>query len=128
MAFHRLLAAASEGSTFSLYGGGQTRDFTYVKDAVIANLLAAEAADPAEVYNVGGGSRVDLEEAIRTIEEVTGKTISLERQDVQKGDVRDTWADVSRAEADLDYRPAVSLREGLESMARWYAGTGEAGS
>ncbi|NNE10138.1 MAG: NAD-dependent epimerase/dehydratase family protein [Gemmatimonadetes bacterium] len=121
MAFYRLVQTALDGGEFALFGtGDQTRDFTFVADTVAANVLAAEADSPAEVYNIGGGARVSLRDAIRTIEDITGRKITLKESGWQKGDVRDTWADCSRAEQELGYRPGVPLRDGLERLVKWY--------
>lgn len=121
MAFYRLAQAALSGGEFALFGtGDQTRDFTFVSDTVAANVLAAEADSPSEVYNIGGGARVSLRDAIRTVEEITGSKIALKESGWQKGDVRDTWADCSLARNELGYRPSVALREGLEQLVKWY--------
>lgn len=128
MAFHRLLRSALLQEEVPLYGDGkQTRDFTFIKDAVAATLSAGETGRPGVVYNVGGGSRVSLLEVLQEIERVTGAALNLRREPPQKGDMRDTYADTARARADLGYRPAVSLREGLEAECGWLRSTIERG-
>jgi UDP-glucose 4-epimerase len=120
MAFHRLLKCAATGQPFKLFGdGGQTRDFTFVDDAVAATVAAAEKGRPGAVYNIGGGSRVSMLDVIRTIERVTGKELSVDREAKQKGDMRDTYADTSAARADLGYAPGTSLEEGLAKEWQW---------
>lgn len=120
MAFHRLLRCARDGGTFSLFGDGlQTRDFTYVSDAVAATIAASERGRHGAVYNIGGGSRVSMLEVIETIKEVTGKELSIEHRDKQKGDMRDTYADTSAARADLGYQPQVALPEGIAKEWSW---------
>lgn len=120
MAFHRMLRSALLDQEVPLYGdGGQTRDFTFVKDAISATQSAAERGRPGGVYNVGGGSRVSMLEVIDDIENITGKKLRLKRSPSQKGDMRDTYADTSRARQDFDYQPAVSLREGLSVEWEW---------
>ena len=119
MAFHRLIRAMLEGGTFPLYGDGQqTRDFTFVADAVAANLLAIEAP-PGQVFNIGGGSRVTMNQVIATLEEIVGRPAPVERQAAQAGDVRHTWADTSAAREVLGFAPRVSLREGLAQEVAW---------
>jgi len=119
MAFHRLIRAMLEGGTFPLYGDGQqTRDFTFVADAVAANLLAVEAP-PGQVFNIGGGSRVTMNQVIATLEEIVGRPAPVERQAAQAGDVRHTWADTSAAREVLGFAPRVSLREGLAQEVAW---------
>ena len=120
MAFHRLFRSARDGDEFPLYGDGQqTRDFTYVSDAVEATLAAAETGQPGSVYNVGGGARVSLLEVIREIEDITGAKLRLRHEASQKGDMRDTYADTTAARTDFAYRPRVTLREGLEAEWAW---------
>jgi UDP-glucose 4-epimerase len=120
MAFHRLFRRALDGEEFPLFGDGhQTRDFTYVSDAVEATLAAAERGRPGGVYNIGGGSRVPLLEVIREIEKLTGTRIRLRREASQKGDMRDTYADTNAARADLEYRPRVGLADGLKAEWNW---------
>ena len=120
MAFHRLFRNALDGEEFHLYGDGQqTRDFTYVSDAVEATLAAGERGRPGSVYNIGGGSRVSLLEVIAAIETLTGTKVRLRREPTQKGDMRDTYADTSAAQKDLGYQPKVQLLQGLEAEWEW---------
>lgn len=120
MAFHRLLKAARTGEAFPMFGDGrQTRDFTFVRDAVSATIAAAERGQPGSVYNIGGGSRVSMLDVIDTIQSITGKTLRIDFLEKQKGDMRDTYADTSAAQRDLGYAPAISLHEGLEREWEW---------
>ncbi len=124
MAFHRFLTAALKGDPITVYGDGeQTRDFTFVTDAVAATVAAGTNGRPGRVYNVGGGSRVSLNQLFTIIERVSGKRLDLRREASQKGDMRDTFADTSLARADLGFRPAVTLEQGVEAEYRWLAGT-----
>ena len=94
--------------------GEQTRDFTFVGDAVAANLLAADAQRaPGEVMNVAGGRRVSLNELLREICSLTGARFQPRYQPARPGDVRDSLADLSRARELLGYDPQVDLRTGL---------------
>ena len=120
MAFHRFLAAARDGAEVHLYGDGkQTRDFTYVDDAVAATRRAADSGRPGCVYNVGGGQRLALEEVLRTIEQVTGRKLQIRREEPQKGDMRDTFADTAAARRDLGFRSTATLPEGLGRQWEW---------
>ena len=120
MAFHRLIRAAFTGETFTLFGSGeQSRDFTFVDDIVDANLAAAELDGPADVLNVGGGSRVSVNQAIEVIEELVGKRIAIRRQGTEHGDVTHTAADIARATARIGYRPKVDIRAGLAAQVAW---------
>lgn len=124
MAFHRFITAALKGESITVYGDGeQTRDFTYVTDAVAATVAAGTKGHPGRVYNVGGGSRVSLNQLFTIIERISGKRLDLRREATQMGDMRDTFADTSLARADLGFRPAVTLDQGVEAEYRWLAGT-----
>jgi UDP-glucose 4-epimerase len=120
MGFHRFLRAVLQGQPISVFGDGeQTRDFTYVDDAVAATIAASERGVPGRAYNIGGGSRVTVNQVIDMIGQVTGRAVRVERGPEQKGDMRDTYADTSLARADLGFSPSVSLLDGLAAEARW---------
>jgi nucleoside-diphosphate-sugar epimerase len=124
MAFHRFLRAAINGEPIVLYGDGkQTRDFTFVADAVAATIAAAKAGVPGRAYNIGGGSRVTVNEVLEIVQRVVGRPVTVRREPVQKGDMRDTYADTAMARADLGFVPTVSLEQGLESEYRWLSTT-----
>ena len=151
MAFHRFIRAILSGEELSIYGDGeQTRDFTFISDAVDANLLAldlgksqegrgsgerglcrggsrtapthAPALSVAEgscltphasVFNIGGGTRYSVNQVIRLLEEIIGRKAKVKYVAVQRGDTRDTFADLRKARRVLGYRPQISLEEGL---------------
>ena len=120
MAFHRFIKAALREEPISLYGDGeQTRDFTFVADAVAATIAAAECGAPGRAYNVGGGSRVSMNQVLEIIERIAGHPLRITREPAQKGDMRDTYADTTRARQDLGFHPAVSLEEGIQAEYRW---------
>ena len=123
MAFHKFIRAALEGRPISLYGdGGQTRDFTYIADIVAANLAAGDRGTPGAVYNIGGGSRVSLLDVLALVERLTGRKLDVRREATQKGDMRDTFADTSRARADLGFAPTHTLEQGLAAECAWLSG------
>lgn len=120
MGFHRFIRAALIGEPITLYGDGeQTRDFTFVGDIVAALIAAAERGRPAGVYNIGGGSRVSINEVLALIQRITGRTLDIRREPAQKGDMRDTFADTSRARAELGFVPSTSLEQGLQAESEW---------
>jgi nucleoside-diphosphate-sugar epimerase len=122
MAFHRLIRAMLRDEPFPLYGDGeQTRDFTFISDAVEANILAADAP-PGGVFNIGGGSRATINQVITTLEELVGSLARIDRQGQQAGDVRHTWADTSAAREVLGFVPRVNLRDGLAAQVAWLQG------
>jgi UDP-glucose 4-epimerase len=120
MAFHRLLECARVDIPFHLFGDGhQTRDFTFVADAVAATIAASERGRGGSVYNIGGGSRVSMLDVIEAVREVTGREVEVVMEEKQKGDMRDTYADTTAARRDLGYQPQTGLREGLEREWDW---------
>jgi UDP-glucose 4-epimerase len=122
MAFHRFIRAAFEGRPVTLYGdGSQTRDFTFVSDIVAANLAAGDRGRPGAVYNIGGGSRVSITQVLDLIAGLTGRTLDIRREETQKGDMRDTFADTTRARADLGFQPRYPLERGLAEECAWLA-------
>ena len=123
MAFHKFLRATILDEPIGVYGDGdQTRDFTFISDAVNANILAATRGVPGRVYNIGGGSRVSVNEVLEVIERVAGRRPRVNVDPVQKGDMRHTYADTSRALADLGYAPTVGLERGLAAEHQWLTG------
>ena len=121
MAFHKFFKWILQDQPISIYGDGQqTRDFTFISDAVAANLLAAIVPlAVGEVFNIGGGSRVVLAEVINIMEGIVGRPIKKNFVEKARGDARHTSADVSKAEKILGYQPQVSLTEGLRQEWEW---------
>jgi UDP-glucose 4-epimerase len=123
MAFHKFIRAALTGQPISLYGDGdQTRDFTYVADAVAATIAAGDRGRPGAVYNIGGGSRVSVNHVLALVGRLTGRPLDIRREGVQMGDMRDTFADTTRARQDLGFVPAQTLEGGLKAECDWLAG------
>jgi UDP-glucose 4-epimerase len=120
MGFHRFLRAALTGQPITLYGDGeQTRDFTFVGDIVSGLIAAGERGRVGGVYNLGGGSRVSINDVLAIIERVTGRTLDIRREATQKGDMRDTFADTSLAKTELGFVPSTSLEQGLQAESEW---------
>ena len=121
----KFCTAFLQGTPPSVFGDGeQTRDFTYVENAVQANLLACEAPNVSgKVFNVGVGGRVSLNEVLRELRKITGKALEANYEPAREGDIRDSQADISRAREFLGYEPQVSFEEGLARTFEWYRGT-----
>jgi nucleoside-diphosphate-sugar epimerase len=122
MATYRLFEAALDGTPFPLFGSGeQLRDFTYVGDVVRANLCAASAdVEPGLVVNIAGGGQCSMRELIAMVEDVTGRTIEIDRQQPERGDVGRTGARTDRAREALGWVPQVDLAEGLRLQYEWH--------
>jgi nucleoside-diphosphate-sugar epimerase len=129
MAFARVISALLEGRPFYVYGTGeQSRDFTYVDDAVTATIAAMEGGPAGTVYNVGGGSETTLGDAIALCERLAGRRLDVVYEATARGDVRRTAADTSLIRSELGWSPRVSLEKGLHAqLAAARAATGVAG-
>jgi UDP-glucose 4-epimerase len=99
--------------------GGQTRDFSYVRDVVQANIRAMESGARG-VFNVAYCQRMSLINLAATIMEITGITVPLTFAPARAGDVRDSLADISRAKEAFSYAPAYTVRTGLEETVGWF--------
>jgi nucleoside-diphosphate-sugar epimerase len=117
MAFARILSALLGDTPFHLFGSGeQSRDFTYVGDAVAATVAAMKGAPSSPVYNVGGGAEATLGEVIAICERLSGRSLDARREPVARGDVRRTAADTSLIRSDLGWRPQTGLADGLAAQ------------
>ncbi len=127
LAIHKFVARIEAGKTIPIFGDGETgRDYTYVDD-IVAGVLAALDYDfsstggtPFEICNLGNSHPVKLSELVRMLEGATGKKAIIQREAPQQGDVPLTWADISKAERLLGYRPQTTLEEGLKKFVAWY--------
>jgi UDP-glucose 4-epimerase len=116
------ILALLEGRAPVIYGDGrQTRDFAYVENVVQANLLAAHAPQAAgQVINVGSGTAISLLDLLAELNRILGTNLAPQFQPPRAGDVRDSLADITRAQELLGYHPAVSLAEGLRRTVAFY--------
>jgi len=124
MAFHKFIKAILHGENIEIYGDGeQTRDFTFISDAIEGNILAMRSDAVGEVFNIGGGSRVSVNEVLDSMQKIAGKSARIVYRDVQKGDVRHTLADTSKTKKYLGYVPRVDLITGLTKEWKWLGGS-----
>ena len=123
MAFNRFIKAILKGDTIHIYGDGkQTRDFTFVADAVQANISAMTNGTPGGVYNIGGGSRISVNDVLAILGKISGIEPKISYEEKQKGDVQDTCADTTLAKNELLYNPQVGIEEGLRQEFEWLKG------
>jgi UDP-glucose 4-epimerase len=110
------------GQQPTIYGdGGQSRDFTFVKNIVHGNLLASEADGVGgQVINVADGRQTTLLQLLEILQEMLGKRVTPDFQPVRAGDVRESLADISKARRLLGYDPQSTLRQGLEQTIDYY--------
>lgn len=114
MAFHKFIRGVLRNEPIQVYGDGtQSRDFTYVDDVVEANLQAAKAEATGLAINIGGKSRIVLNEVIDLIGQLCSQVPHVNYIDKQAGDPPNTWADIRLAESVLGYSPKVTLEEGI---------------
>jgi UDP-glucuronate 4-epimerase len=121
MAFNRFCRAALEGNPITVYGDGeQTRDFTFVADVVAATRAAAFTDGVVgQVYNIGGGSRVSVNQAIDLLEHMVDGDLDVVRMERERGDVKNTGGDTTKAQRDLGFSPSVEFAEGLAAEFDW---------
>ena len=101
--------------------GEQTRDFTYVDNAVQANILACEAPSASgRTFNIGTGHAVSLNQVLQMLQKASGKTLETKYEPSREGDIRDSLADIRLAKEFLGYEPTVMFEEGLERTYTWY--------
>jgi UDP-glucose 4-epimerase len=121
MAFSRFMQALVDHKPIEVFGDGeQTREFTYVSDAVEGTIRAATADVAGQVVNLGGGSRVTVNEVLATLEEISGIKVHRQTLGSAPGDPRHTGASIDLARERLGWEPRVSLREGLTKQWQWF--------
>jgi len=118
----RFITAIADGRPVEVYGDGeQRRDFTYVENVVDANVAAATADGVSgAVLNVATGRPTTVNELAETIASLLGRSIERDEQPERTGDVRDSWADITRARELLGWEPRTALEEGLRLTAEYF--------
>lgn len=114
MGISGFISAMLKGLPIKVYGdGNQRRDFTYVDDITAASILAAKSATVGQVFNVSSGQPVVLIKVIRMLEKLMNKKTRIEFSLSQRGDVRDTYADIEKISRVLGFKPVFTLERGL---------------
>jgi nucleoside-diphosphate-sugar epimerase len=118
----RFMLAFIEGTEPVIFGDGeQSRDFNYVENVVLANLLACEATGCAgTVLNIGTGGRFTLNETLRLLEKISGKKTNVKYDPPREGDILHSQADISESRKMIGYNPQVGFEEGLRRTWDWY--------
>ena len=116
----RFISRVLNGESPIVFGdGNQTRDFTFVRDTVDANILAM-TSNASGVFNIAGGKRISINELAQLIMRIIGKNLDVVYNDPQPGDIRDSLADISKAKEKLGYEPRFDLARGLEETLTWF--------
>ena len=125
LAIHKFVRLIEAGQPLPFYGDGSSRrDYTFVSDTVDGITAALDRPDGYQIYNLGRGSPVTLSEMVEAVERALGKKAVLDRQPEQPGDVRTTWADITKAQTRLGYAPQVQFEEGVARFVRWWRENG----
>ena len=121
MSIFRFIKWIDEGKPIILYGdGSQSRDFTYVDDIAKGTILATKELG-YEIINLGGGKNpISLKKVIETIENHLGKKAVIDYKPFHKADLKETWADITKAKNLLGWEPKVSFEEGIKKTVDWY--------
>lgn len=124
MAINKFIKAINEGNEIIIYGDGeQTRDFTFISDVVNANILSANSDIAGEMFNIGGGSNISINDLIHQIEIITDKKAIIKYDSTQKGDVQDTLSHKSKSESLLGWKSEINIEKGLKIYIDWYNDT-----
>ncbi len=123
MAIHKFTRLIDQGKVIEMYGDGRSRrDYTYISDIVNGIMAAVDKKLGYEIINLGNSDVVELRYLIRLIEENLGKNAIIKKLPDQPGDVPVTYADISKAQKLLGYKPMVRIGEGIENFVDWYKG------
>ena len=121
MAIHKFIRGIAAGRPIDVYGDGTTRrDYTYVDDIVKGLLAAVRGPGGFEVINLGESRTVPLAELLAVIERAVGRKAVVNRLPEQPGDVKRTYADVSKARKLLGYEPSIPIEEGIRRTVEWF--------
>lgn len=104
-----------------IFGSGeQTRDFTFIEDIVNGTIFAGESDLNFEILNIGGGSKIPLKELVQKLEKTTGAKADIIYKEEQRGDMKSTYADISKAKELLGYEPKTKIEDGLKKYVEWF--------
>jgi len=120
MAFHMFLKHIILNEEIIIFGDGkQTRDYTFISDVVQANIRAMDKNAEGGIYNIGGHARITVLDVLDMLRDITGKKIKVKFIEKQKGDMKHTYSDITRAKKYLKYSPDYSVKEGLKEEYKW---------
>lgn len=125
LAIHKFTKLINEGAAIPVFGDGSTsRDYTYIDDIIDGVVRAIDRCAGYNIYNLGESQPIRLDELIEAIEKALSKKANINRQPTQPGDVDQTYANINRARAELDYQPSTNLDQGLTKFIEWFRSNG----
>jgi len=121
LAIHKFARLISDGKPIPVFGDGSAaRDYTYVTDTVAGVIACTKKEFGYEIFNLGESQTVTLSRLIELLEKNLGQKAIIDRQPLQPGDVPITYADISRAQAKLGYKPRIKIEEGIPLFVEWF--------
>jgi UDP-glucuronate 4-epimerase len=121
LAIHKFTKLIDEGIPIPFYGDGNTsRDYTYIDDIVNGISCALNSLGGYRIYNLGESSVINLKKLVETIEKLLGKKAILKFLPLQPGDVKTTYADISKARNEIGYAPKFDIEMGIVEFIKWY--------
>jgi len=120
MAFNKFFSSILNNEKVVIFGNGnQTRDFTFINDVVDANILALKSNAVGEVFNIGSGSSITLNDSLKILQNISGQNFNIEYITKEIGEGEHTLADISKAKSILNYSPKWDLHDGLKEELHW---------
>ena len=124
MAIHKFAKLIFNNEPINIYGDGSAqRDFTYITDIINGIISSVERCDGYNVYNLGESQVIQLMDLVKLIENNLGKKATIIKHPPQPGDIKITYADVSKAKKELDYKPSVNIEDGIYKFVQWFKET-----
>ena len=121
MALFLFTKAILDGRPINVFNNGEMkRDFTYIDDIVQGTIAAIDLGAPCEIFNLGNNNPIELGTLIELLEEALGKKAEKEMLPMQQGEVIETYADIEKSSKLLNFRPSVSLEEGIYHFIDWF--------
>jgi UDP-glucuronate 4-epimerase len=121
LAIHKFTKLIDDGESVPFYGDGSTaRDYTYIEDIVNGINCAFNNLKGYNIFNLGESRVITLDQLVKTIEETLRKKAILKKMLLQQGDVKITYADISKAKSEIGYSPRFSFKEGIVEFVKWY--------
>jgi UDP-glucuronate 4-epimerase len=121
MAIHKFARLIRDGQEVPMYGDGSScRDYTYIDDILDGVMGALEYVTPYEIINLGESRTIELRELVKLLEAALGKTARIRTMPEQPGDMKITYADISKARRLLGYRPQVPIEDGIQRFLTWF--------